>query len=329
MKLINVLHPLLRLPYILVFAKLKLVSQLIWGIELWPRHSYLTSAFIPTKSDLDLTAYVSNLDSLNSYLKYYSFMRKLVPFLGELSVYTEESVNYIKTHQTNGFELERDPILLSRFKIELNQKYFTREKAVSYLLMALINDLHKIVKNSDARIKKWKYHFAHVNTAFAEKGITAPRLEINESTLVFSVLTAVVNLSDVSSAEEAQGLRAKLKLFMEMTPKAEITLNFIDLVKPLMVQENTELFTYFIEYTSGIEGFVPKLTEPQFEISASQIDWVILRLLKQNFNSEIAAQSVKKLNSFKLFIDALSQKNPNLKTEESLSKINSALLIFN
>lgn len=301
---------------------------MLWGIELWPRHSYLTSAFIPTKSDLDLTAYVSNLDSLNSYLKYYALMRKLVPFLGELNIYTDEAVNYIKSHHTNGFELERDPLLLSRFKIELSQKYFTREKAVSYLLMALVNDLHKIAQNSDARIKKWKYHFAHVNTAFAQKGITARRLEMNESTLVFSVLTAIVNLSDISSAEEAQSIRAKLKLFIEMTPKAEITLNFTDLVKPLLLQENTELFTYFIEYTTKIEGFVPKLTEPQFEITVSQIDWVILRLLKQNYNSEIAANSIKTLNSFKVFVEAVAKKNSNLKIDEILNKINSALNVL-
>lgn len=313
----------------LVFAKLKLVSQLLWGIEIWPRHSYLTSAFIPTKSDLDLTAYVSNLDSLNSYLRYYAFMRKLVPFLGEISIYTDEGVNYIRRHSTNGFELERDPLLLSRFKIELSAKYFTREKAVSYLLMALINDLHKIAANSDARIKKWKYHFAHVNTAFAEKGIAARRLEMNESTLVFSVLTAIVNLGDISSAEEAQNLRAKIKLFMEMTPKAEVTLNFIDLVKPLLNDENTELFTYFIEYTAGISNFVPKLTEPQFEIAASQIDWVILRLLKQNYSQVTTVESIKKLNAFKSFVESLPQKNPNLNTSEVLEKINSAIEVLN
>jgi hypothetical protein len=94
-------------------------------------------------------------------------------------------------------------------------------------------------------------------------------------------------------------------------------------------QENTELFTYFIEYTAPIEGFVPELTEPQFEIAASQIEWVILRLLRQNYNQDITQQSVKKLTSYKVFVQKICKKNSNLKSDEILQKIEAGLKVLN
>ncbi|MEQ1722790.1 MAG: hypothetical protein ABL930_06410 [Pseudobdellovibrio sp.] len=256
-------------------------------------------------------------------------MRKIIPFLGELYIYDQNSIAFIKTYTGNGFELDRDPLFLKRFDIELSSKSFGRNEAATYLLMALVNDLHKIAKDSDSRIKKWKYHFSHVNSVFSEKEIPGPRLEINEQTLVFSILSAIVNLSSPSSSNQATLLRAKLKLYIEILPKAEVTLNFIDLIKPLLSQENVELFTYFIEYTASIEGFTPLLTEPQFDTASSQIEWVILRLIRQGHTQSANVESINKLRSFKFFVERVFEKNSNLKPTDILEKIDAGLKVFN
>ena len=49
----DIIHAILKIPYILAYAKVKFFSRVLWGIKVWPRHSYLTEAFIPFKSDLE------------------------------------------------------------------------------------------------------------------------------------------------------------------------------------------------------------------------------------------------------------------------------------
>lgn len=284
MKFINVLHPFIRLAYIAAYAKLKFVSQVVWGIEIWPRHSFLTEAFIPLKSDLDLTAYVSNPDSLKSYLRYYRTYKKLLPFIGELNVYNSDSIVFIKNKDMNGFELERDPILISRFRLDLNNsKYFSREKAASYLLMALVNDLHKLKADPGARLKKWNYHFAHVNTTLLKQGVSARMAVLDETTLIFSIITAIVNLANPDSTKHAELLRAKIRLFLELLPQAQNTPNFIDLISPTVTDENADVYGYFVEYLATTGAALPKLNEIQFEMMSEQIKWVAFRFLKQSF----------------------------------------------
>lgn len=284
MKFINILHPLIRLAYIAAYAKLKFVSQIVWGIEIWPRHSFLTNAFIPLKSDLDLSAYVSNLDALNSYLLYYRGYKKLLPFIGELNVYTPDLINFIKNKDVNGFELERDPILVNRFRIELNnKKYFSREKAVSYLLMALVNDLHKLKTDPKARLKKWNYHFEHVNTTLLKHEIPARTAVLDEATLVFSIITTIVNLGNPTSIKQAELLRAKIRLFLELLPQAENTPNFIDIVSPIITNENADVYGYFVEYLATTGVPLPQLSQLQFEIMSEHIKWVAFRFLRQSF----------------------------------------------
>lgn len=301
MKFINILHPLIRLAYIAAYAKLKFVSQIVWGIEIWPRHSFLTKAFIPLKSDLDLTAYVSNLDSLNSYMRFYRIYKKVLPFIGELNVYTPDLINFIKNKDVNGFELERDPILVSRFHIDLSKgKYFSREKAASYLLMALVNDLHKLKADPGARLKKWNYHFEHVNASLLKRGISAKMAVLNEQTLIFSIITTIVNLGNPASAKQAELLRTKIRLFLEFLPQADTTPNFIDLISPAITDENADVYGYFVEYLATTGVSLPAMSQLQFEMMSEQIKWVAFRFLKQSYGEndcQIASRLVDELSA--------------------------------
>lgn len=308
MKFINILHPLIRLAYLAAYAKLKFVSQIVWGIEIWPRHSFLTNAFIPLKSDLDLSAYVSNLDSLNSYLRYYRGYKKLLPFIGELNVYTPDTIDFIKSKDVNGFELERDPILVSRFNIDLsNKKYFSRGKAVSYLLMALVNDLHKLKADPKARLKKWNYHFAHVNSALLKHEISAKMVVLDEATLIFSIITAIVNLGSPASTKQAELLRTKIRFFLELLPQAESTPNFIDIVSPFIVDENADVYGYFVEYLATAGVALPVMSQFQFEIMSEQIKWVAFRYLKQSFSEAEIKIATKRIGELMTLVGSAQQ----------------------
>lgn len=319
MKFVNILHPLIRLAYIAAYAKLKLVSQIVWGIEIWPRHSFLTKAFIPLKSDLDMTAYVSNLESLNSYLRYYRAYKKLLPFIGELNVYTPDLINYIKNKDVNGFELERDPLLVSRFQIDLTSaKYFSREKAASYLLMALVNDLHKLKADPNVRLKKWNYHFDHVNETLLKHGISSRAAILDEATLVFSIITAIVNLGNPASVKQAELLRTKIRLFLELLPQAEHTPNFIDLISPTITDENADVYGYFVEYLATTGVALPLLSQLQFDIMSEQIKWVVFRLLKQSFAKRDIESACQRVAELKVLTEQYFQRT---RSESALSLI--------
>lgn len=296
---------MIRLAYLAVYAKLKFVSRVVWGIEIWPRHSFLTKAFIPLKSDLDLSAYVSNLDSLSSYLRYYRSCKKLFPFIGELNVYTPDSISFIKSKDVNGFELERDPILVSRFNIDLsNNRYFSREKAVSYLLMALVNDLHKLKADPNARLKKWNYHFDHVNTTLMERQISAKRAVLDEATLIFSIITTIVNLGNPASVKQAELLRAKIRLFLEFLPQAESTPNFIDVVSPIVTEENADVCGYFVEYLATTGAALPAMSPFHLGVMSEQIRWVAFRYLKQSFAEAEIKTAIKRISELKALVAA-------------------------
>lgn len=322
MKTFDFFKPVLKLVYTITYGKLKIISYLFWGIEVWPRHSYLTSAFIPIKSDLDLSAYVYNLKRLGSYLKFYSLIRKLFPFVGELNIYTPESILYLKENTANGFELERDPFLLRKFNLDINNaKYYSKEMAISYLLMSLFNDFHKLVNNPSLRIKKWQYHIDHVNRAFAKYNISKINLEVNERALLYSILTAITNLSNVKSMEQAQILRAKLRIFSGFLPKSNEVLNFTDYVLPLLKQELSEVYCYFVEYLAEEELVPPSIDSKQIAILLNQMDWVAFRFLKQEFNSEAILLAQKKIKLFIKIIMLLKKLNPDYEISVSLKKM--------
>ena len=299
---------MIRLAYIVAYAKLKFVSQLVWGIEIWPRHSFLTNAFVPLKSDLDLTAYVSNLDSLGAYLRFYKVFKKLLPFIGELNIYTPETINFIKNWDVNGFELERDPILARRFGIDLNnKKYFSREKAISYLLMALINDLHKLKAHPCARLKKWNYHFGHVNSTFLKHEISAKTVVLDETTVIFSIITAIVNLSSPASAKQAELLRTKVRFCLELVPQAENVPNFIDIVTPAIANENADVYGYFVEYLANTGSHLPDLSQLQYEVMSEQVKWVLFKFLKQSYSESAIAAAIRGLEDFRSLIEQYQQ----------------------
>lgn len=328
-KFIYILHSSLRLAYYLAYAKLKFVSYLFWNIKIWPRHSFLTDAFVPMKSDLDLTAYVSDFKSLKSYLKFYNLYKKFFPLIGELNIYTDECIRFIKKNCVNGYELERDPLLIRRFSLDLNSnKYFSREKAISYLLLALINDLHKIKRNPASRIKKWKYHFDHVNSSLSRHKINIKPLALNENSLIFSIITAIVNLTDPSSTKQAELLRSKIRIYLEFLPQANNTPNFIDFISPIIIDENADILCCFIEYLSIAVVALPTISESQFKIMTSQIDWVALRFLKQSYCEKDIKNAISTLENFTKIINQLNQKS-EFEVAEILSKISAASEILN
>ena len=324
MKPKDIIHAVLRLPYILAYAKVKFLSRLLWGIKVWPRHSYLTEAFIPLRSDLDLSAYVTNSESIASFLKFYYFLKKIVPLLGEMHIYTPECIYILREHDFNGFDLERDPLLLAKFNLSLTQnKCFDSEKAISYLLMSLMSDLHKLRKNPGARLKKWKYHFEHVKAKLRTLSIDVEYLDLDESKLVFSIVTGITNLSRPKSSNEAMILRSRLWLNSGFIPGVSDTDRFLDLMGPSITQENVDVFCYFIEYLAHIPSKPEFVSEKQFKILMSQLDWVLFRYLKQNYSKASADFALAEIKVFRKIVEEFSSKNPLFEVFQGLKKMDS------
>lgn len=328
MKPNDMIHTILRIPYVLAYTEVKFFSRLFWGIKIWPRHSFLTEAFIPFKSDLDLSAYIKNSESIASFLKFYNLLKTINPHLGEMHIYTPECINLLRENDFNGFDLERDPLLLEEFNLSLSRKNFDCEKAISYLLMSLMSDLHKLRKNSGARLKKWKYHFRHVKDKLEMQSIYVKYLELDETKLLFSILTGITNLSQPKSADEAAILRSKLWMNSGFMTGVSETDRFLDLIGPSITQENVDVYCYFIEHLAHISSQPEIVSEKQFKILLSQLDWVLFKYLKQNYSKFSVEFALVEVRAFRKIVEKFALKCPLNEASQCLKKMDSVAEIL-
>lgn len=283
MKFVSLWHLILRLPYLVLFAKLKFLSRVVWKVEIWPRHSYLTPAFIPGRSDLDVSAYISNQDRLSGYLGFYNFNKALFPFLGELCVYTPEIIELIKQNNFNGFELERDPIFLERFNISVdNNRSLNEHTAISYLMMALFNDFHKLEKKPFLREKKWQYHFDHVNSKLKAINPLYKEIHFNPDAIIYSVLTAIANLTYPQSYQEADKIRCNLRLYFSIFHNSDLDTEKAKWIHNFALDPSSQSWIYFFEFLYHKYSLIaaPRMTIEQFKILSAQINWFILKDIK-------------------------------------------------
>jgi len=277
------IHFFLSIPYHIVLAKLKFFARLFWGYDVWPRHSFLTDAFAPGFSDLDLSVYASDPNKISSFLKFYSLQKKLFPFLGEIFVYDPINVSLIKTHQLNGFELERDPIFLSKFNITESEMSFKKSSAAVFLFQTLLNDFHKIEKNSYSRLNKWKNHFEQINHKLRLAN-SSEVLAIKNQSLLLSICTAITNLIPATNLNEAQEIRLTLRTLSHLCLQGSKDDNFADWVQPLFQKEtpNNLIYSFFIEYFCSNTTKIPILNSKFESMLESQIELILLRALRND-----------------------------------------------
>lgn len=264
-------------------ANLKLFARLFWGYDVWPRHSFLTEAFTPGVSDLDLSVYAADPKQMSSFLRFYSFQKKIFPFLGEIFIYDPINISLIKSYQLNGFELERDRIFLSMFHITESDMSFSKSSAAVFLFQTLLNDFHKIEQNSHSRLKKWKHHFEEINQKLRLTN-SSEVLAIKNESLLLSICTAITNLLPAANLQEAQEFRLALRSLSHICLQSLKDDNFADWVYPLFDKESPKnlIDSFFIEYFCSNLAEIPILNSKFESVLESQIKLILLRSLRND-----------------------------------------------
>ncbi len=156
-----------RAPYEWSFRRLEdRLSRGIAGALLWPRNSYLTAAFTPFLSDLDMTLLLPRepeRDQIAAIKSELRSARRLFPFLGETNVYVESQAAALR-EAANSFELSRDPRLSEKLPSSTTDSSIPelRPQAAAFLLRMLEADLDNLVSVPGARRRKWEVHFAEI-----------------------------------------------------------------------------------------------------------------------------------------------------------------------
>lgn len=314
------------MPYKIVLCFIVKTSQIFWKVQVWPRHSYVLGSFIPVKSDLDLSVYIENPKTIKNFILYYNLLKKIIPFLGELALYTPETINYIKQTSFNGFELERDPLLIEKFNIDIKKSVnFNRENAFTYLLMALINDFHKLKKNSKGRYKKWQQHFTHIKLSLVDNDNIKDNLELNPELLLFSIFSALIILAP--KTQNSLLLRTYLRMYIELL--LDDNLEDRDRwLRPLISDSKTHFYVFFVEYLCHVEAQRPQIELSEFKLVIAQIDWFLLKMLKHSFNIEQIHKDLKRIACAEADLKSFAEKFPEYIIDSTLQQISLARSIL-
>lgn len=124
------------------------------------RHSVRLNSFVFGKSDLDLTAVfeIINLEEISKLRNKINRLKKIIPFIGELNIYSLENSIFLKI--ANSYEISRDPDTLKLFGID---KEFKDSEKIVYLLRDFFSDRENLRSNYQVRQRKWHFHFNHIN----------------------------------------------------------------------------------------------------------------------------------------------------------------------
>lgn len=176
-----------KVPYNFFFRRLVAYAHQL-SIEVWPRNSFINSAFHPLKSDLDLTIWFNDeidKNKLSTFLKYHSRQKRLFPLLGETAVHSPLSKSFISN--ANFFEISRDPLLTE--KLSMSERKPNRDEAVVFLAKMLEADIHNLIIDPAHRSSKWHLHFNFINSHF--KQIKDPKIYTVEK--IISTISALID----------------------------------------------------------------------------------------------------------------------------------------
>lgn len=152
-----------KIPYFLglKLSQFYLKSGLTIVDSIWARHSYNQSYFIAGLSDLDLTINLNQEPTISEktlLIHKLSTLKKIIPFLGEINIYTPEIMKNLKDF-SNFFEIQRDRKTIERFYIE-NNSTKKNVQALVFILKAISANRKSLIKNTSIRIPKWKYYLS-------------------------------------------------------------------------------------------------------------------------------------------------------------------------
>jgi hypothetical protein len=150
-----------KLPYDAALATLRIAVKMELkndAPEIWPRHSYLSTSFIPFVSDLDLTFWFAKKPDpyiFHRCLRLFLKTKRLFPFLGEVNSYVaSEAPNLFDL--ANLYEMRRDPSLWARLGFS-DRTPDTNEKIV-FWLRCMDSDSNSLTGIPHLRMKKWKHY---------------------------------------------------------------------------------------------------------------------------------------------------------------------------
>lgn len=157
-----------RLPYQAALSILtSRIVKLHPGLAIWARNSFLTDAFRPLRSDLDLTIWLERsppdyvLEQLQNILLR---TKRYFPALGERNVYAADSVGRFAKF-ANRYELARDPLTVDRVKKFRGTLISERAEASVYLLRMLEANWQDLALRKSGQTSKWHFHLHAVGMA--------------------------------------------------------------------------------------------------------------------------------------------------------------------
>lgn len=248
-----------RLPYTLGFKILQMSLNSL-PLEMWARNSFITEAFLPFKSDLDLTLWFEKQpddSELESLWRTYSRLKKLIPFLGEINLHVrDEAKGFVNL--ANPFELKRDPKLPK--KLDYCAAESSRADETVFLLRMLDADARNIKTRPDKRVRKWRYHLAQVGAA-----------HLPEPLSLESIVTAIIQRSPLANDEKATAVQSLL-VYFEVRADGK---DYYDLTP------NKDLMTFLPHYYCYHRDKITAFSGARAEISIRQLSWEVWGLSSQ------------------------------------------------
>ncbi len=132
-----------------IFFSLFLKKSLI---GMWPRNSYTSHNIIFAKSDLDLTLFLSDLNSSKNIKRLVIIIKKIIWVIGEFNIY-HKSDYLMFSEIANSYELKRDPFLLNYISNKNNNCEYSE---FVFYLRQYRSDYQNLIKNPQSRFKKWE-----------------------------------------------------------------------------------------------------------------------------------------------------------------------------
>lgn len=254
-----------------------LLSRQDWDLQVWFRNSTEMGYSQFPWSDLDLTVWSNseNNPHLSRFFKNYRLLKKVIPILGEVNVYTPQRWNLVK-ELVNPHELDRDPRLAAKYQFRPNPS--TSESLVFLLRMYLAD--HRLSVAPSLRSKKWTYHSKQVSSP-----LPSP---MNQKTLLkWIVSLAPPTLNQTLLFDEVSIYLNKN--FYRLSPKVSYP----------VLKEMRYVPTLFFHQTSFMELWPNPLEGWQADIIFSQARWEITGFMtqKDQFDGELFHEHLTNLRN--------------------------------
>lgn len=150
-----------RFIYIIVFHIFYFLAKIIaWpDVTMWYRNSLLLNYFSFGFSDIDVSAEFSNNLNIPSKAQALQHFLTLCPLIKEVNIYYPFCFKVLPD-LINFFELQRDPKLFQKIRLERDFSEFIEAQKITYLLRMFFSNLDNFKAGLSKRdIQKWAYHF--------------------------------------------------------------------------------------------------------------------------------------------------------------------------